>query len=184
MKVIQAPDTYECINEISCFMAGGMGNTEWHTRFLNELDKLNATDLVIYNPYNENITSNFSQIQWEFNYLNSCDIFSVYFDKYTNQPISMSELGRMITLAPPHSLQLYKDGKLFKTVPDPDSGKPCIVSLHEEAPLKEDIKIQCGLLHILALVRTPEHHAELVYKRYVELKAERFLNERSRKTIV
>ena len=25
MKVIQAPDTYECINEISCFMAGGMG---------------------------------------------------------------------------------------------------------------------------------------------------------------
>jgi len=63
MKIINAPEKYEKrYNEITCFMAGGMGNIEWQTKFLETLNKSNPTNLVIFNPYNSNITSVYKKI--------------------------------------------------------------------------------------------------------------------------
>ena len=170
MRVINAPQEYESFAEITCFMAGGMGNTEWHERFMHQLQKYKTPDLVIYNPYNANITSTFSQIQWEFKYLEACNIFSIYFDKYTDQPISMYELGCMLIKAQTNEIQIVHNGNLLGTLPQ--GGIPCVISMHEEAPKKEEIKIQCGLRHQLAVVRTPEQHADAVYKQYLLLKGE------------
>lgn len=170
MKIIQAPEKYEPINEISCFMAGGMGNTEWHDKFINKLKTYNMPDFVLYNPYNSNITSTYEQILWEFQYLESCDIFSIYFDKYTEQPISMYELGRRLAMTQNGEIKVSYNDKMLGSFPL--NRQKCIISLHEEAPKSKEIIIQCALVHQNAINRTPEQHAAAVYLQYQKIKEE------------
>jgi len=103
MKIIEAPNLYvPAKNEITCFLAGGITNChQWQKSVINAIDSLDHDiDLVIYNPRRENfdITKDDSkeQIKWEFNYLEKCDIFSMYFasSEKSNQPICLYELGR------------------------------------------------------------------------------------------
>lgn len=154
MKIISPFSTYKPTdNEISCFMAGGMSNTEWFKRFLLFITKKDLSNIVIINPYNpveeEDKITFCNQVFWEINYLKSCDIFSVYFDRFTTQSCSMFELGLML-----------------------QSGKPCIVSLHEDAINKSYLYASLDIMgysHIIQ-IRTPEQHAEEVIKEYTKLK--------------
>lgn len=176
MKVVQAPEVYKKKStEIACFLAGGCGNIEWQERFINELNKYVLNSLVIYNPYNPNIESHFKQIEWEFNYLNNYIndhfIFSCYFDKYTDQPISMYELGRASVLCKPQSVEVVKKGPLTTTTSvNLNYGFPMVVSVHPEAPKKQDILAQCGLAEVSVQERTPEEHAHQVIMWYKDIR--------------
>lgn len=178
MKVIKAPETYDKSSiETACFLAGGCTNNEWRIQTYAELNKYICNSLVIYDPYNPKIESQFKQIEWEFNYLNNYIndhfIFSVYFDKYTDQPISMYELGRASVLCKPVSLKLS-----LCDVPDKyncvshyiNYGFPMVVSVHPEAPKKQDIICQCGLAKVEVFERTPEEHAKEIVKYYKDIR--------------
>lgn len=180
MKIINAPYDYDKKdNEICCFLAGGCSNIEWQTKVMNELDKHTLNNLVIYNPYNPNIESPFKQIEWEFNYLNNYIndhfIFSVYFDKYTDQPISMYELGRASVLCQEQCIHIgpwydrsFNDRRTICYYWN--CGFPMVVSVHPEAPKKQDIICQCGLAKVEVSQRTPEEHAKEILFWYKHLK--------------
>ena len=88
--------------DIICFLAGGCTNNEWREEIYSYLQERPLYHLILVDPYNPNITNAKEQIQWEHLYLTQYSednfIFSVYFDKYTDQPISMFELGRALAL--------------------------------------------------------------------------------------
>lgn len=105
MKTITAIEKYEkrSSDEIFTFLAGGITNCkEWQNAVLNKLNEFEIDDnLIIFNPRRKNFpindpTASFDQIRWEFDYLEQCDIFSMYFDGPTqsDQPICFYELGR------------------------------------------------------------------------------------------
>lgn len=174
MRMVQAPEVYEKSNtEIACFLAGGCGNTEWSERCINKLNQYTLNHLVLYNPYNPNIKDPKEQIEWEFNYLNKYIndkfIFSIYFDKYTDQPISMYELGRASVLCKEQVIKIGPPNDSMNnlsTLHHLNWGFPMVVSLNEQAPKKMDIGIQLDLVHIPYCVRTPEEHAEAIVFKY------------------
>lgn len=176
MRIIKYPERYtqETLSstDIICFMGGGMGNTEWHKRFFDELNNYCLNHLVIITPYNDNITSIWEQVQWEFyhlnNFVNKNFIFSMYFDKYTDQPISMYELGRALALCKPSYVKVSTGVQDVAVVQN--YGFPVVLSMHEEAPKKEDLKCQVGLLHETIWERTPEEHAQALIRVYKDIK--------------
>ena len=110
MKVITAIENYN-LNalEIPCFLAGGITNCrEWQTEIIKGLneklkDDLQSNFLILFNPRRKNFpigdpNASLKQIQWEFEWLEKCQIFSMYFDGPTvsDQPICFYELGRNI----------------------------------------------------------------------------------------
>lgn len=110
MKVITAPEYYELKDgEISVFLAGGITNCpEWQDEVIKELEKIfhntSINDkIVVFNPRRKNFPINkpeesTKQIEWEFNALLECDIFSMYFSSgESDQPICLYELGRNLT---------------------------------------------------------------------------------------
>jgi len=110
MKIITAIENYNLnVLEIPCFLAGGIVNCrEWQNDVLNGLNKKLKDDyeserLVLFNPRRKNFpindqTASLKQIQWEFEWLEKCQIFSMFFDGPTvsDQPICFYELGRNI----------------------------------------------------------------------------------------
>lgn len=180
MRVVQAPEVYEKKSiEIACFLAGGCGDIEWQERVISELNKYILNSLVIYNPYNPNIESTFKQIEWEFNYLNKYIndhfIFSCYFDKYTDQPMTMYELGRASVLSKEQCLHIgpwhdssFNDKRTMCYYWN--YGFPMVVTIHPEAPKKQDIIAQCGLAHVTCEVGTPEEHALRVLRQYKDIR--------------
>ena len=174
MKIISALEEYKkSSNEIACFLAGGCTSLEWRTKVYEELDKTTLNSLVIFDPYNSNITDPEKQIEWEFNYLNKYKndffIFSVYFDKYTDQPISMYELGRASVLCKEQAVKVgpWNDPFMNNTQCFHLAwGFPMVVSVHPEAPKRKDIFTQCKLADIMALERTPEQHAQAIRHQY------------------
>lgn len=181
MKIIKAPDIYDKQeHEVACFLAGGCTNNNWRQRFYTEMNNHVVNSLVVYDPYNPNYDSKnpFSQIQWEFNYLNNYIgdkyIFSAYFDKHTTQAMTMYELGRMLAFCNGQFATLcYGENNsiYFKTAQVVTLQKKfkVVLSMCDEAPLKEDLKCQCGLLHHIIEVRTPEEHAQEVFDAYLDL---------------
>lgn len=166
MRIIQAPSNYE-IDGYTVFMAGGMGDTFWHNVFFEELKDLPIN--ILY-PYNPNISDIVQQIKWEFdglhNYINSKKfIFSCYFDYFTNQPVTMLELGKMLVLSQRKVLK----NSFFAHQIVINEGFPCVVSFHKDAKLKHDIEIQCNLMNVIAKERTPKEHAQAVIKAYERL---------------
>ena len=104
MKVIIAVEKYNRQeNDVFCFLAGGITNCqEWQNKVIELLSDVD-NNLVIFNPRRKNFPINdpnasLEQIQWEFDKLEQCDIFSMYFDGPTksDQPICFYELGRNI----------------------------------------------------------------------------------------
>lgn len=176
MRLIKAPEEFERTKEFACFLAGGCQSTEWHEIVHNILQQEELPDLVVYDPYNANIESHFAQVQWEFKYLNDTRdfIFSAYFDKYSNQPITMYELGRALALSQKKSAKITLEGDelCFLT----QNGFPVVISYHEEAPLKTDLIFQCGLVHAEIKQRTPEEHAKEIIRQYHILRGKRYGN--------
>ena len=96
---ITAPNT-EAPIYTSCFLAGGITNCkDWQKEVIESLKEVNIS---LFNPRQENFnvldkSASEKQIKWEYERLESMDIFSMYFCKSdSDQPISMYELGRNI----------------------------------------------------------------------------------------
>lgn len=159
MRVVKALEEFEPQGFfIGCFMAGGMGNTQWHDTFLNFLQDMNANHLVVFNPYNPDCNTEqecIKQIEWEHKYLTKFlgtrpFIFSCYFDKYTDQPISFYEVGMM----------------LQKT-----NGNDCVINCHPQFKKKLDLKTQCKLVGYNGVREiTPIEHALAVFHTYRYIK--------------
>ena len=100
IKVVTSPELLEAGNEekeVRCFLAGGITKCpDWQAEVIKEILRLDeedranndevATDytLVLFNPRRENFPINDpdasrNQIQWEFDALETMDMFSMYF---------------------------------------------------------------------------------------------------------
>lgn len=140
MRVITAVENYELDdNEVVVFLAGGITNCpNWQENVINELrsseDELE--NLVVINPRRENFpiddpNASNDQITWEFNALEACDIFSMYFcDSPSDQPICMYELGRNI----------YK-----KSEEDESYEKRIVITCEKGYKRRGDVEIQTEL---------------------------------------
>lgn len=179
MKIVRALEEYEKTDsEIACFLAGGCSSLEWRERFYKRLEKYSLNHLVIYDPYNPNIESIYSQIEWEFKYLNKYIkdkfIFSIYFDKYSNQPVSMYELGRVSVLSQPSYITIdldeNKPGQKHKIFTN--YGFPAVITIDEEAPKRQELICQCGLAKLNQHLGTPEDHAEHIAYQYGIIKSQ------------
>ena len=168
MKIID-PNNNAQVFGISVFLAGGCTKEGWRDTFFKYINGFILNSLIIFDPYNENIQDNYHQIKWEQDKIQQCDILSVYFDKYTEQPISMLELGRMLELAKDKSINI--ETPLGTSTIYVNYGKPLIVGIHPEAPKKNDILIQMELLGHKAEVCTPEQHATNIISAYEQIKS-------------
>lgn len=106
MRVITAPEFYiPQEHDITVFLAGGITNCpDWQSKVIKDLNVDNSylESLVIFNPRRENFpiwdkSAAYAQIEWEYQMLERCNIFSMYFSSgESDQPICMYELGRNI----------------------------------------------------------------------------------------
>ena len=106
MRVITAPEIYiPQEHDITVFLAGGITNCpDWQSEVIKDLNVDNhyLKSLVIFNPRRENFpigdkSAAYAQIEWEYQMLEKCDVFSMYFSSgESDQPICMYELGRNI----------------------------------------------------------------------------------------
>lgn len=108
MKVFTAPEpVIRTPGDITCFLAGGISKCpDWQKEVINELYSLekdrgeDLSHLIVMNPRRESfnvsdVGNSYMQIEWEFNHLESADIFSMYFCSGESvQPICLYELGR------------------------------------------------------------------------------------------
>lgn len=156
MKVITATERYKIkSNDVICFLAGGITNCDnWQQEVIKELSKFEHTDnLVIFNPRRENFpiddpSASKKQIEWEYKWLNHCDIFSMYFcNSNSVQPICFYELGRNLALM-----------------------KYAVISVEEGFSRTNDVVIQTKLARELPvhLKATPESHAKYIYEMYTQ----------------
>jgi hypothetical protein len=98
-QVITAPNK-DAPQYLSVFLAGGITNCkEWQKQVISELE---LEDVTLFNPRRDffDIADKFAtkkQIAWEYNRLETADIFSMYFcNDNSDQPICMYELGRNV----------------------------------------------------------------------------------------
>lgn len=155
MKVITAPEKYiRQDGDVFCFLAGGITNCwEWQNAVINQLATLDDqalnidfSHLIIFNPRRENFpihdpNASEEQIKWEFNAIEQCDIFSMYFcADNSDQPICMYELGRNLV-----RMNEKFPGK-FRT----------IISVEKGYKRAADVKIQTEL--------TGVHHTLLTFE--------------------
>jgi hypothetical protein len=139
MKIIIAPNKYNKLNNDIClFLAGGITNCQnWQDHLIKMLNEEND-NLIVFNPRRKNFpindpTASFEQIKWEFDYLEQCDIFSMYFDGPTqsDQPICFYELGRNIE-------------RMKNKYPN-DWNKRIVISVNSQFKRAEDVVIQTML---------------------------------------
>lgn len=140
MKVFTAPD-YPYIYGQKIFLAGGITNcSEWQKEVINYF-KDKDYDWILCNPRRDNFPKellkdreeSYKQIKWEFVYLESCDVFSIYFDntEQSDQPICFYELGRNIC-------------RMQARFPD-DWYKRIIITCHKDFKRLLDVEIQTDL---------------------------------------
>lgn len=169
MRVITAVEDYEeKLNDVKCFLAGGITNCpNWQKEVIEYLDRYpeNMTEhLVLFNPRRENFpihdpNASEEQIKWEFKYLESMDIFSMYFTSgISDQPICMYELGRNL-------VRMYQKNP-YKCL--------SVVSVEDGYKRKNDVVIQTGLTETMLYLNqgenvTPELHAKYIQKIYESL---------------
>ena len=160
MKVITAPEYYvRKKDEIEVFLGGGITNCEnWQEKVIKYLKSLPAKDtehLVIYNPRRSSwpdesdIEEIRRQINWEHDYIQKSDIFSMYFTntKKSDQPICFYELGRYAT-RPGYDIISYQKG--FTRSVDVEMQ----MSINYQGAFKINKEI------------TPEEHAQIIFERY------------------
>jgi len=154
MRVVTAIEDIELNDDdIVCFLAGGITNcADWQSAVIDELSKYDTEHLVIMNPRRknfpiENPNASREQIEWEFKWLNHCDIFSMYFDGGESlQPICLYELGRHLPLKRDIVVSVEKG---YKREQD--------VIIQSELALKEDIVIRNA---------NPQKHAKAILDKY------------------
>lgn len=142
MRVIVAPEIYAPQEgDVTCFLAGGITNCwEWQEAVINELRNqesrgLNLDHMVLFNPRRKNFpiddpNASEEQIEWEFENLTRCDIFSMYFcADNSDQPICMYELGRNLALRSN----------------DFDKAFNCVVTVEKGYRRENDVRIQMRL---------------------------------------
>lgn len=170
MKIITAPERFDGPG-FSCFLAGGITNCpDWQKQVINYIKEYESKNSIlehfnIYNPRRENFpihipTAAQEQIKWEYNYLNYCDIFSIYFcNSPSDQPICMYELGRYLLLYK----QLYPASYEHRV----------IISIESGYKREQDVIIQTQLatkdMIIPILNATPESHAQAIIQAYSNL---------------
>lgn len=103
MKLAKAPQSYTSENVFSIFLAGSIeGDTA-----VNWQEEITAAlcnkDVLILNPRRDSWDSSWKQeitnpqfkeqVDWELDGLDHSDLVVMYFDKDTNSPISLLELG-------------------------------------------------------------------------------------------
>lgn len=142
MKIITAPETYKYNeSDIKVFLAGGITNCpDWQSKVINYLNNIDfdlLSKLVVFNPRRKDFpihdkSAAFQQIEWEYNMLEKCDIFSIYFSSgESDQPICMYELGRNI-------LRMQMKYPV-------DWQDRIIISVEDGYRRKQDVLIQTGL---------------------------------------
>lgn len=104
MRTITATEEIDTYKP-TVFLAGGITNCpEWQNELIELLQY--RDDFVLLNPRRENFPMDDpnaaeEQIRWEFEALNNCDIFSMWYTAgISDQPICMYELGRHLALKP------------------------------------------------------------------------------------
>ena len=133
------------------FLAGGIANCgNWQN---DVIDYLQNSDITIFNPRRENFDDYAeNQIKWEFEHLEQCDIFSIYFCNSSSvQPICMYELGRNIV-------------RMQQRFPN-DYQNRIIVSVESGYLREEDVIIQTNFAcpNIFVNINaTPLSHAEII----------------------
>ena len=142
MRVITAPEYYEPYDkDISVFLAGGITNChDWQKNVIdaikNDYSVINDS-LVLFNPRRDNFPIHdklaaIQQIDWEFNMIEKCNIFSMYFSSgESDQPICMYELGRNILRMQMRFPSNWEDR--------------IIISVEDGYKRKQDVIIQTGL---------------------------------------
>ena len=167
MKIITAPEKYERQpNDVCVFLAGGITNCrEWQDELIKYFEDnfTNTDNLILFNPRRKNFpihdkSASYIQIQWEFDALEQCDIFSMYFDSgVSDQPICMYELGRNIC-------------RMQMRFPN-DWEKRIVVTSESEYKRKQDVVIQTGLAtaNKVSVEFDFAYHCEFIYKAYKQL---------------
>lgn len=109
ITIVEAPNLIEDQeNTLTLFLGGGITNCpDWQAEVINFLFKnwKSDKDLIIFNPRRKffnisNKDESYNQIKWEFDHINKCDVFSLYFSETekSDQPICFYELGRNLIL--------------------------------------------------------------------------------------
>ena len=156
MKVVTAIEKFTSESfGINCFLAGGITNCwNWQDAVLDALSKYDARDLIVFNPRRPNFpiedpNAAYEQIQWEFNCLEACDIFSMYFAAGdSDQPICMYELGRNLISMQWKFRRTYMDRIVIT----------CEPGYHRQQDVEIQSKLALGK-NIMTAVPTPEEHA-------------------------
>ena len=142
MRVITAPEHYNPYDkDVTVFLAGGITNChDWQKYVIdtikNDYSVINDS-LALFNPRRDNFPINDKsasrqQITWEYDMLEKCDIFSMYFSSgVSDQPICMYELGRNILR--------------MQTRFPADWHKRIIISVEDGYRRKQDVLIQTEL---------------------------------------
>jgi len=170
MKVITAPEQYEKQEgDVLLFLAGGITNCpNWQKEVIALLEKVNPSDLVVFNPRRDNFpihdpNAAKEQITWEFKYLNMADIFTMYFcSGESDQPICMYELGR-------HLHRISEENGWDNVIDH------TVVSVEDGYKRKNDVIIQTSLalerpVEFVSTGATPFRHAEDILMTYLSLK--------------
>lgn len=168
MRVIKAPNDYERQrHDVICFLAGGITDCpDWQTEVVESLLRMERNDidlsqLVIMNPRRENFpindpSANEEQIQWEFKWLEECDIFSMYFAPGESvQPICMYELGRNILRMQQKYMVSWQDH--------------LVISVADGYKRSKDVLVQANLAigrDIVPEHVTPQDHAHAILMAY------------------
>lgn len=105
VTVVTAPEKIEFpVGSIRIFLSGGIQKCrEWQKELIDMFKHLNIdTDIYLINPRRDNfpiddLNAAEEQITWEFDMLEECDFFTMFFDNSdSDQPICFYELGRNI----------------------------------------------------------------------------------------
>lgn len=165
LKVLTAPVYEEDFIFPTVFLGGGITNCrQWQD---DVISLLKNTDATILNPRRKNFPINDpnaaqEQIEWEFKYLNECDIFTMYFcgDTDSTQPICLFELGQYVT-------KFNYNNKICDIV----------VCVENEYVRKQDVYIQLSLISKnITIVDNIDDYCEQIKKK-VEDFTIRKLNE-------
>ena len=104
MIYLEAPDPHPVDLRLGTpvvFLAGGITNCpDWQQEVRKELSIMDLPEFILANPRRENFpihdpNAAREQITWEYNMLNTSEVFSMWFSNApSDQPICMYELGR------------------------------------------------------------------------------------------
>ena len=105
VTVVTAPEKIEFPKTaFKIFLAGGIQKCdEWQQKIIDMFNQYDfKQNIYLINPRRENFpiddpNASFEQIEWEFEMLEQCDLFTILFlNSESDQPICFYELGRNI----------------------------------------------------------------------------------------